>query len=411
MFNPIRKKLSFLYTFAFFLLLLLFIIGIYFLIIKAVEDQQIKELEKYYLEEQHDLLEHLEDKDKKIEFDPNRSYFYYVFDHKSQLVDGDESFYGFYQDLKKHLTNDVTESAIYKVEWKDEHLLLLQEPIVVSGQPLGFIVVGQSITDQQHFIQKMIWIFFGMTCLFSILLAFLSYYLAGKAVIPIQKSFEKQKKFVSDASHELRTPLSIFYSSVELLESEEKQKLSPLGQEILDDLKSETYLMNGLLEDLLFLARHDQDEWQAKKEKFPLSDTLLTIGKKFSRTLPTSIHFEMNIEENIQMYGDALRLQELLYILLDNAARYTEQGKITLSLIKQTSFAKIIVEDTGIGMKKDVLPHIFDRFYRSDPARVRTGTGLGLSIAQKIIKIHHGSIEVESEEGKGTIFTVSLPLE
>ena len=89
-------------------------------------------------------------------------------------------------------------------------------------------------------------------------------------MIPIKQAFENQKKFVSDASHELRTPLSVFYSSVELLEIEEKNNLTPFGKELINDLKEESYLMKELLEELLFLARHDQKQWVLKTEKsFP----------------------------------------------------------------------------------------------------------------------------------------------
>ena len=94
---------------------------------------------------------------------------------------------------------------------------------------------------------------------FSILFAWAGNFFAGQAMKPIQKSFQTQRKFVSDASHELRTPLSIFYSSVDILSREEKENLSPFGQEVLEDIKNETEMMNKLLNDLLFLARNDQD--------------------------------------------------------------------------------------------------------------------------------------------------------
>ncbi|UJZ88933.1 HAMP domain-containing histidine kinase [Heyndrickxia coagulans] len=108
--------------------------------------------------------------------------------------------------------------------------------------------------------------------------------------------------------------------------------------------------------------------------------------------------------------GDPTRLQELVYIFLENARQYTEKGFIKLSLYKRGSFAAIEIADSGIGIDAHDLPRIFERFYRGDKARVRDGTGLGLSIAETIAKKHGGRIEVESKPGEGTIFTIFIPL-
>ena len=410
MFNPIRRNLTILFTASFFLFLLVILILIYTLMFNAMEQQQREELEEHYSTQQHDLMEHTDDENQTISYDPNRSYFYYVFNVEKEIIHGDEQFKGFFNTLKSRFPETLEKSRMAKIEWQQEHLLLLYKPVKSMEQPLGFIVVGQSITDQYHFFQRILWIFIIMLLIATVLLSVLSYYLAGKAMKPIEASFTKQKRFVSDASHELRTPLSIFFSSLELLESEDKEHLSPLSQEVLDDLKSEALSMKELLEDLLFLARNDQKEFSLKREHFSLTDLVLSITRKFSRILPAAIQLNTNIEQNIQMYGDKNRIQELIYILLDNAIRYTKDGTISLSLEKAGNNMIITVQDSGVGINEKDLQRIFERFYRGDAARAGSGTGLGLSIAKSIVDLHHGTIKVKSEIGKGTIFYITFPM-
>ena len=410
MFNPIRRNLTILFTASFFLFLLVILILIYTLMFNAMEQQQREELEEHYSTQQHDLMEHTDDENQTISYDPNRSYFYYVFNVEKEIIHGDEQFKGFFNTLKSRFPETLEKSRMAKIEWQQEHLLLLYKPVKSMEQPLGFIVVGQSITDQYHFFQRILWIFIIMLLIATVLLSVLSYYLAGKAMKPIEASFTKQKRFVSDASHELRTPLSIFFSSLELLESDDKEHLSPLSQEVLDDLKSEALSMKELLEDLLFLARNDQKEFSLKREHFSLTDLVLSITRKFSRILPAAIQLNTNIEQNIQMYGDKNRIQELIYILLDNAIRYTKDGAISLSLEKAGNNMIITVQDSGVGINEKDLQRIFERFYRGDAARAGSGTGLGLSIAKSIVDLHHGTIKVKSEIGKGTIFYITFPM-
>ena len=228
-------------------------------------------------------------------------------------------------------------------------------------------------------------------------------------MVSIQHSYNKQKQFVSDASHELRTPLSIFLGSVELLEREEKDRLSPIGHEVLDDLKTETMHMSKLLENLLFLSRSDQNQQPIKKEPVNLSSLLEKICHRFQTIIPESIEFTSQIEDGISILADSTRIQQLIYILLENALHYTESGEIQVSLSSSNQQAIIEVSDSGQGIEAKDLPHIFDRFYRADNTRDRSGVGLGLSIAKTIIENHQGSIQVKSTPGFGTTFSITLP--
>lgn len=410
MFKKTRKKLTLFYSLCFLGFFLAFLIILYFSLVQLMDYQQIDELETLYTEQYHDFFEYMDDQDPKIEFNPNRMYFYYIYTKEQKLVHADENNKGLYKEIETIFqAEDTSKSIIKRLQWNNEHFLLLSKPIQVDHSFIGYIVVGKSTTSQVHFFQKMILLFFSLVIIFTVLIGLLSYYMAGKAMVPIHNSLEKQKNFVSDASHELRTPLSIFYSSLDILESDESKNLSDFGKDLIKDLKDEAELMKELLEKLLFLARHDQKRLEVQKELFSLTDLLLSICEKFQRTLPKDITFQTSIEKDVQFIGDSKKIIELIYIFLENAVQYTQHGTISLKLYQTEANVKIVVEDTGIGISKDELPLIFDRFFRSDSARKRDGTGLGLSIADAIVKEHGGMIQVKSELGKGTTFCIQFP--
>ncbi|WP_369436059.1 sensor histidine kinase [Lysinibacillus fusiformis] len=376
-----------------------------------MENQQIKELESFYLSQEHDFFEYVDDNKKILSYDPNRNYFYYIYTKNNSFVHGDESFEGLKTQLEERFVNDnPAEDVVHHFEWNEQHFLLLKKPISYNNKVVGFIFVGKSVTSQQHFFQKASQLLILLTCVSTILIWLLSYYMAGRAMIPIQWSFDKQKKFVSDASHELRTPLSIFYSSLDILELEESHNLSPLGKDLIADLKDEADLMKELMDNLLFLARHDQLQKPMHQEVIPLSIMLKKISIKFQKIMPSEIQFRTQIEDNIELLGDATKIQELLYILLDNAISYTRNGSISLTLSIDHHIVKIVVADSGIGIPENDLSLVFERFYRSDMARQRNGTGLGLAIARAIVEQHGGKICVTSKIGKGSAFTIEFPV-
>lgn len=431
MFKQTRRKLTSIYTISFLLLLYSFIGLLYFFIMRTLDQQQLTELREFTQGQIHDLSEHIpkpEDteendhesgdnketenksiKNHDIEYRPERALFYYVFDKNGQLIEGAETVPGFKDKAQQELTKISTETLTVKTEWNNTHILYQMIPIELDHQFIGTIVVGKDITSQDHFIRNIIIIMAILIIIFSILLAFLSYYLAGNAMVSIQRAYDKQKKFVSDASHELRTPLSIFLGSVELLEREEKNRLSPLGHEVLDDLKTETMHMNSLLENLLFLSRSDQNQQKVKKAQIHLSSLLESICHRFQPIVPDSIDLTCKIEDEVTILADSELIEQLLYILLENALHYTESGSIQVSLTSSNQQALIEVRDTGQGIEPKDIPHIFDRFYRADDTRDRSGVGLGLSIAKTIIESHQGTIQVKSTPGIGTIFTIILP--
>lgn len=410
MFKKTRKKLTLFYAVCFSGFFFVFLVVLYFSLLQLMDHQQIQELETYYDEQYHDFFEYMGNEENKIDYQPNRMYFYYIYTKEQKLVHGDESYKGLYKEIENiYPLEDTSESSVKRIQWNDEHFLLLSKPVQLDGDVLGYIVLGKSTTSQYHFFQKMIILFIVLVVVFTLFIGLISYYMAGKAMVPIENALEKQRNFVSDASHELRTPLSVFYSSLDILESEESKNVSEFGKELIKGLKDEAELMKDLLEKLLFLARHDQNRLEVTKELFSLTDLLVSISEKFQRTLREDLSFQTEITPGVDLMGDSKKVIELIYVLLENAVQYTPHGSIFLKLIQTDEDIQIIVEDTGIGIAKDELPRIFDRFFRSDAARKRDGTGLGLSIADAIVKEHGGVIQVKSDLGKGTRFCIQFP--
>lgn len=409
LFKAVKAKLNLLYTGSLLIILVLFITILYVLISGAIRNQEIQELNRFFENEEHELVEEIyEDEYHELKFKPERNVFYYIYDTNQTLVKGEETISGLFQHIEENGLNKQVPAFMKEIEWKNTHLLLKNYSLQHDGKTIGHVIVGSDITDEKHLIKNIIWILLLLTLFFSFLFAWAGNFFAGQAIKPIRKSFQTQQKFVSDASHELRTPLSIFYSSVDILSSEEKENLSPFGQEILEDIKNESEMMNKLLNDLLFLARNDQQHFELELEEIDLSELLHSLIVRFTRIIPSHLTLHNSIQNQVTIKGDKVRIQELLYILLENAVRYTKEGSITCTLKTSGQEVVITIQDTGSGIPPEELPHIFDRFYRGDPSRTRDGSGLGLSIAKTIVEAHGGKIRVKSEVNKGTIFTISF---
>lgn len=407
--NTVKSKLNFLYTGSLLIILVIFITILYLLISGAIKKQEIEELNRFFENEEHELVEEIyESEHKHLELKPERNVFYYIYGTDYILVEGEETNSGLSFYIEEKGLNQPLPVFTKEVEWDGHHILLKNYPLQHDGITLGLVIVGTDITDEKHLIKNIIWILAILTLLFSIFFAWAGNFFAGQAMKPIFKAFQTQQKFVSDASHELRTPLSIFYSSVDILSREEKENLSPFGQEILEDIKIESEMMNKLLNDLLFLARNDQNIIELELEDINLSHLLQTLIHRFKRIIPPHITLHESIQDSIELKGDSVRMQQLLYILLENAVRYTKEGSICCTLKKIGKEIVITIEDTGAGIPTEDIPHIFDRFFRGDSSRKRDGSGLGLSIAKTIVEAHNGNIRVKSEVGKGTIFIISF---
>ncbi|HPF88972.1 MAG TPA: HAMP domain-containing sensor histidine kinase, partial [Candidatus Limiplasma sp.] len=227
----------------------------------------------------------------------------------------------------------------------------------------------------------------------------------------IERSYNSQKQFVSDASHELRTPIAVIQGYANMLERWGKTDTSVLDEGIAA-ISQETASMKELVERLLFLARHDKKTLLLEMEVFDPTEIMFTVFRD-AQLLSAAHKFELKADQHCLINGDKGMLKQLLRILVDNAMKYTPSGgKITIALKADAVDCVISVQDNGQGISKEELTRIFDRFYRSDKARkVQSGGhGLGLSIARIIVAAHSGVITVRSKEDAGTTFFVRLPL-
>ncbi len=230
----------------------------------------------------------------------------------------------------------------------------------------------------------------------------------------LNEAINLKSKFIADASHELRTPLTVIQGNLDLALKEAENNGESISENF-EPILSEVERMVKVLSDLTILTNVDSSSESIDREKLKLGDLFATIVRSLDILAcqkKISLSYAQDAEKII-IFGDEAKLEKLLLNMVRNAIKYTEEkGKIYLSARKEKQKIKIYIKDTGIGIPKEDLPFIFERFYRVDKARSRGegGTGLGLSICKWIVEAHGGKIEVESEVGKGTTFIISLPI-
>jgi len=228
----------------------------------------------------------------------------------------------------------------------------------------------------------------------------------------LQGSFDRQVQFVSDASHELRTPIAVIQGYANLLDRWGKDDREALEKSI-KGIKLETTSMVTLVEKLLFLAKGDNDTLKMKKKNFWLNELINEVFQE-SRLIDQNHLISNNKNDTVSIFADYKMLKQMLRVFIDNSIKFTpKQGKINISSVKLANIVKITISDTGIGIPKEELENIFNRFYIIDKSRSKEkgGSGLGLSIAKWIVDMHQGIVSAESEEGKGTQIIVILNLE
>ena len=229
----------------------------------------------------------------------------------------------------------------------------------------------------------------------------------------LQRVEQSRQEFVSNVSHELKTPLSSIKVLTESLMFQEDVPVE-IYKEFFEDINSEVDRLNSIISDLLTLVRLDQREIPLNIQEVNMGELLQGILKRLvPLAKKKSIDLIYESHREVMAEIDEVKLSLALTNLIENAIKYTpDGGRVNVSLQADLQDASIIVADTGIGIAKEEQSRIFERFYRTDKTRNREtgGTGLGLAITYKTVVMHNGSIGVESEEGKGSIFTVQIPL-
>jgi two-component system OmpR family sensor kinase len=232
----------------------------------------------------------------------------------------------------------------------------------------------------------------------------------NKTLSRLENLFLTQRRFIADVGHELRTPLTVIKGNVGLM-----RKMECGDDEALASIDGEVDRLSRMVGDLLLLARAESGKLPLDRQKIELDTLVLEVLNQTQVLAANHLDLQLGEIDQVLVCGDRDRLKQVFLNLISNAIKYTQKGgEVVVDLGKDALMAEVTITDNGPGIPKEDLPHIFERFYRTEKSRTRSkdgkGFGLGLSIAYWIIRHHSGHIEVESTEGQGTKFTVYLPL-
>ncbi len=280
-----------------------------------------------------------------------------------------------------------------------------------STTPRRYVAVA--VADQvelEHQYAALI-VAFGAAALGALLLfAAGGSFLTGKSMEPVARTMDYMRRFMADAAHELRTPLTVLRSRAEVTLARDGDSAS--YREALVAIEQEATRLGRIVEDLLLLARSESGALPVKLVPVFLDDIASdATGAAHPLAERKGVTLTLASFEEAQVRGDAALLHQLVMIIIDNAIKFTPAGgSVSVSITSGSDGATLAVSDSGIGIPRDQLNHVFERFFRGDAARSRSeGAGLGLSIAKWIADVHHARITVESESGGGTVVSVRFP--
>ena len=325
-------------------------------------------------------------------------------------------------------SGSVIESKINYLELSDEDIDKLANTIVTSKQKRGsvssFGLEYLSITEDNYtyivaadnsFESGNIRNLF-ILCIISFMISFFVFFaisvlLSTWILKPVEKSWQQQNRFVSDASHELRTPITVILANLNILSSK-KDDLIKTQYQWIDNTKEEANRMKQLVDELLFLARSDDRQNKLVFSKIDLSELLLSRMLSFEAlAFEKGIKLDYDISDDLNIIGHEGNVKQLISILLDNAMKYCgDKGSVYLKAFSLKDRTYVLIKNSGDLIDAEDLKHIFERFYRTDKSRSRTegGYGLGLAIAKTIVDNMHGKISVLSDKENGTVFKLEL---
>ena len=273
-----------------------------------------------------------------------------------------------------------------------------------EGTRFIFVDCGRSLSNfRTTLIASVLVALAGLLAVFLLLLI-----LSKRIVRPVAESYEKQRRFITDAGHELKTPLTIIGADLDLVEPELE------GNEWLQDIRCQVRRLAGLTQDLIYLSRMEEETPPIQPIEFPLSDLTEEMAQSFQGLAKAQGKgLVLSIQPMLSYTGDENAIRQLLSILLDNALKYTpDDGEVEIALKKEGRMIRLSVSNTiDRPMEREMLDRLFDRFYRGDQSRSSQtgGYGLGLSIAKGIVLAHRGKIRAESS-GASLSVIVSLPV-
>jgi len=297
-----------------------------------------------------------------------------------------------------------------EVNNKLESLKLKAYTTKIKNMPL-FITVARKYDEVKDSLNLVLISFLSVTPFILLFIIYISYKLSTQMIKRIEESYKKLKEFTENASHELKTPLSTIKANIDVALSKNIDDIEYYRKK-LNIINSSVERMTNIIKRMFFISKIERDIIEDKKEKVNLKNLLIDLKDKFiDLANKKSISIELNISDEIEIYTNHSILEEILSIILENGIEFNkENGYVIIEVKSDNDNVYISIEDSGIGIAKEDLPYIFDRFYRGEKSRSREsgGAGLGLSIAYELSKKIDAKLSVESEENKGTKFTIIL---
>ncbi len=379
--------------------------------------------------------------------------FYQVWSNSGQILLYSESAANFTSALDPDGINEE-EPAFREVNIRETPFRVLSVPLVAEGNPLGCLQVGAPLTELRY-TQRLLQIVFGISALFAIVIAGVVGWLVtaqalepletmaqvatritstddlsqripvtpgrkdevgeliltfNQTLVRLERMFNAQRRFLADVSHELRTPLTVIKGNVGLM-----RMMHKVDEESLTSIESEVDRLTRLVGDLLMMAQAETGRLPLMFEPVELDELVFEVFEQMKVLSEGNQDIQIENIQPVMVTGDRDRLKQVLLNLGSNAIKFTPEGsKIILNLTVSNNWVRVDIIDHGSGIPKSEVRHIFERFYRGDKSRSRSrkdsGFGLGLPIAYWIARNHGGRIDVESEEGVGTKFTIWLPV-
>ena len=252
-------------------------------------------------------------------------------------------------------------------------------------------------------------ILFGDSIVLFIVVS-VGFFLTRKTLEPIRAIIKKQERFIADASHELRTPLTVMKTTLEVALKRKEPTVQAMHSTLLDTL-DEVNVLTMLANDLLDISKDSREGLELTKIFLP---TLLEMTIKRLCTIAEEKQISLTLsgttDKDKYVMGNEQMINQVFYNLIYNALLYTpENGSVKVNCFNKHNRCVVKISDTGVGISKENLKHIFEPFYRADNSRTISGSGLGLSIVKSYVDLHLGAISIESEVNKGTNATVELP--
>lgn len=337
------------------------------------------------------------------------SYYIRFFDTSGKLIANA----GYYPEGLPNIFNQKTWQFLKDSKGNEYHQITLSLH-TQNYQDWGYMQVGRSLEEFNHYLDSVKLILILGLPMAMVMIAGASWWLSGLAMQPIYQSYRQIQQFTADAAHELRTPLAATSATVEsalLMPEIDEQET----RDILQTIQRQNQRLTTLVVDLLMLARLDRQAQKLQHEVCCLNDIVSDLIEEFEAMATTAgvkLTSSTRVKQNMNVIANSDQLYRLVSNLIVNAIQYTlKGGEVTVILESSDNYAVIKVQDTGIGIPQHELKRVFDRFYRvsSDRSRNTGGSGLGLAIAQAIVQAHQGKLNVQSEFGKGSTFTVQLP--